>query len=371
MLLTGIVAEYNPFHTGHMYHIEKAKRETDADGIIAIMSGSFVQRGEPGVYDKWTRALHAIKGGVDLVLELPAVYALSSAEGFAKGAVETLKATGVCSTLSFGSECGDASLLRRAAFLLETEPPAFRSALQMALKAGHSYAAARKIALSEVDREAASVLTSPNNILASAYLRFWDGDVHSVKREGADYLDTEPKGKFASALALREKLYRGEDISSFVPYETDGLSAVHLLDYAALLLYALRTGADKKPPSVPETVWKRLVKQDGTSVESVLENAKTKQIHMSSIKRAWMQLLIQNDVPQNTKPSYIRVLGFNGRGAEILKQMKKTATLPIITRPAAFKEDCPIWETEKRATDIYFMPKGLVNQDLKRAPIQI
>ncbi len=371
MHITGIVAEYNPFHTGHKYHIEIARKETRADGIVAIMSGSFVQRGEPGVYDKWTRAFHALRGGVDLVLELPAVYSLSSAEGFSKGAVETLRATGVTDTLSFGSECGDITLLRRAARVLEAEPPAFKAALLESLRDGASYAAARQTALSRVDGEAAEVLSAPNNILACSYLRFWKGDAHTVKREGAGYLEKEAEGPFASALALRDKLYRGEDITRYVPYETEDLSVTRPEEYEELLLYARRVGGDKKPPSVPMAVWKRLIKGEGASVQNVLENAKTKQITMSSLKRAWMQLLIQNTVPQNAKPSYIRVLGFNSRGAEILKRMKKTASLPVITRPAAFKEDCPIWETEKRATDIYFMPKGLCNQDLKRPPVQI
>ncbi len=371
MHVTGIVAEYNPFHTGHMYHIEKARKETAASGIVAVMSGSFVQRGEPAVFDKWTRALHALEGGVDLVLELPAVYALSSAEGFAKGAVETLKNTGVVDTLSFGSECGDESLLRRAASILEAEPMQFKAVLQEKLKAGVSYAAARQAALACMDEEAAQVLDAPNNILGVAYLRFWDKAAHTVKRAGGGYLDKTIKGEFASALALREKLHRGEDISRFVSYQAEGIPVAKTEDYEALLLYALRTQGDKKPPAVPETVWKRLTRQAGESLQNVLENAKTKQIPLSSLKRAWMQILLQNTVPSNAPPAYIRVLGFNQTGAEILKAMKKTARLPVITRPAAFKGDCPMWETEKRATDIYFLPKGLMNQDVVRAPVQI
>ncbi len=371
MRLVGIVAEYNPFHTGHMYHIEKAKKETAADGVIVVMSGSFVQRGEPAVFDKWTRALHALRGGADLVLELPAVYALSSAEGFARGAVETLKSTGAVDTLSFGSECGDVSLLRRAAHVLETEPPRFKAVLQEKLKDGMSYAAAKWAALFSVDEEAAAVLELPNNILGTAYLRFWDGEAHTIKRAGAGYLDAKVQGEFASALALRERLYRGEDISAYVPYAPDGLSIAKTEDYEQLLLYAKRTGAAQKPPAVPMAVWKRLIRQDGASVQSVLEKAKTKQIPLSSIKRAWMQLLLQNAVPSDAPPAYIRVLGFNAVGAEILKKMKKAASLPVITRPAAFKEDCPIWETEKRATDIYFLPRGLVCQDIVRPPVQI
>ncbi len=371
MHVTGIVAEYNPFHTGHKYHIEKARAETAADGIVAIMSGSFVQRGEPAVYDKWTRALHALRGGADLVLELPALYALSSAEGFAKGAVETLRGTGVVDTLSFGSECGQTEPLRRAAEILEEEPLTFRSALQEHLKAGRSYAAARMLALETVDKEAAQLLTKPNNILAISYMRVWGkGKAHTMKRMGADYLDTEPGAEFASALSLRQKLFAGERIDTFVSYETEGLIVRNLDMYENLLLYALQTTNWQTFASIGEAVKKRLENCNGESLQKALESAKTKHIPMAAIKRALMQILLQN-AKGYMPPSYIRVLGFNARGTEILKEMKKTAQLPVITRPAAFKENCPIWELEKRATDIYFLPEHLTNQDVKRAPVQI
>ncbi len=373
MHIVGIVAEYNPFHTGHKYHIEKAREETAADGIVAVMSSSFVQRGEPAVFDKWTRALHALENGVDVVLELPTVYALSSAEGFARGAVQTLKATGVVDTISFGSECGDAEKLRRAADILEAEPPVFKEVLRKSLREGKSYAAARAHALAAVDSEAATLLSSPNNILALSYLRTAGKEmhVHTVKRQGADYLETKPCGTFASALALRRMLSEGKSIEAFVPYKTEGLSIHALEQYENLILYALRTSEWKEYASIPETVKKRLADCKMNSLEMAMESAKRKSIPMAAIKRALTHVLLQNSLSSSVLPAYIRVLGFTSRGAAILKEMKKTARLPVITRPAAFKENCPIWELEKRATDIYFLNDHLPNQDVKRAPVRV
>ncbi len=371
MQITGIVAEYNPFHAGHRYHIEKAKAETEADGIIAVMSGSFVQRGEPAVFHKWDRAFHALEGGADLVLELPVLYALSSAEHFARGAVETLKATGVLGTLSFGSECGDLSLLRTAAGILDEEPPAFSEVLHEKLKQGASYAAARAAALSAADDAAGALLEGPNNILAIAYLRaLKSGEAHTVKRMGGGYLDTEPDGDFPSALSLRERLKRGEEMQDLVPFDTAGLSPHFIEMYADWILYALRTADWAKYASIPETIKKRLQNAKTESLQTAMESSKTKHITMAAVKRALFQVLLQNDLPPTLSPTYIRVLGFTKRGAEILKRMKKTAQLPVITRPAAFKTPCPIWELEKRATDIYFLPERLSDQDLKRPPVR-
>lgn len=370
MRVTGIVAEYNPFHTGHQYHIQKARQETEADGIVAVMSGSFVQRGEPAVFDKWMRALHALQGGVDLVLELPTLYALSSAEHFAHGAVETLRKTGVVSALSFGSECGDVEKLRLAAKILEEEPPDFKEELRRNLQMGKSYAAAQATALSKVDREVGDVLSAPNNILAVSYLRLLGSDIcaHTVKREGTGYLETETSGAFSSALSLREKLRGRGDVGVYMPYNIEGIPVHYIEQYEEYILYALRTVNWKAYPTIPEGVKNRLTVCSG--LDTVLEKAKTKHLAMAAIKRALWQIVLQNTLLPKAEPSYIRVLGFTPKGAEILKKMKKTAGLPVITRPAAFKENCPIWELEKRATDIYFMPMHLSGQDLKRAPIQ-
>ncbi len=363
MRLVGIAAEYNPFHKGHMYHIERARQETAADGVCVILSGSFAQRGEPCIFDKWTRARHALLGGADLVLELPAVYALSSAEGFARGAVETLRATGVVDTLSFGSECGDVELLKK---MSHSETQQFRARLKDNLKKGKSYAAAYAAAYEENEKQ-----FTPNNILAMEYLRFLGTDIkaHTIQRVGTSYTETAIDSAFPSALGLRKKLEKGEDCSRFMPFAAT--CSVHRLEnYETLILYALRTADLAQFMQIPKVVRARLEKCDKTSLTSILETAKTRNITKAAIKRALLQILLQNHVSPSTMPSYIRVLGFTNCGASALKEMKKKASLPVITRPAAFREKSEIWETEKRATDIYFMPEGVApSQDIRRAPV--
>ena len=369
MKCTGIVAEYNPLHTGHIYHIQKAKKETEAQGIVAVMSGNFVQRGEPAVFDKWTRAFCALKGGVDLVLELPAVYALSSAEGFAKGAIGILKATGIVDTLSFGSECGNLTLLQKAASVFTEEPPLFKSALHSALEKGVSYPAAKMEALDAINPALCDVVKEPNNTLAVSYLRFLDGmRAHTVQRVGAGYHAQEEKDGYISATAIRERLRKGETAEQFMPFVPEG-KPHFLAEYEELILYALQFTDWEGFKTIPETVKKRLVSARKDSLTELMESAKTKHIVMASIKRALMQIVLQNAVPSTVSPTHIRILGFNNKGAEILKEMKKTASLPVICRPAAYKEKDAIRETEIRATDIYFMPERLWGEDIKRPPV--
>ena len=369
MHIVGVVAEYNPFHAGHQYHIRKAKEETKTEGVVAVMSGNFVQRGEPAVFDKWTRAFHAINSGVDLVIELPTLYALSSAEHFAKGAIETLLATGVVDTLSFGSECGDLQALRKAAQILEEEPDTFKTALKENLKKGNPYASAREKALNSIDEEAGKLLSGPNNILAISYLRAAGNrmEAHTVKRMGNSYLDTVPNGEFASALAIRQMLANGENIQAFVPYETEGLEPVFGSGYAQLLQYALRTTDFSSFESIPSDVKKRIT---ACKMGVAWDKVKTRNISMASVKRAMLHILLQNDLSPALPPAYIRILGFTPKGETILKAMKQKAQLPVITRPAAYKENSPLWELDKRATDIYFIPRGTMEEDMKRPPVK-
>ncbi len=371
MRVTGIVAEYNPFHKGHAYHIAKAREETEAEGIAVVMSGSFVQRGEPAVFDKWTRAYHALAGGADLVIELPALYSLSSAEHFAKGAVRILRSTGIVNTISFGSECGDLEKLTRTAHILESEPPLFQSVLKTKLRDGCSYAAARAAALAAENPELGDILQLPNNILAVAYLReIGNVHAHTVTRMGGGYLETEVGAGFASAMALRKMLYCGKDVEIYTGYSTQNLYPQKMEQYEIMILYACRTAEWDRYVSVPENVKKRLQKAKIDCLDTLLESAKTKHITMAAIKRALMQILLKNNLDSTCFPPYIRILGFTETGEKMLKQMKTSAGLPVITRTAAFKEDCPVWELEKRATDIYDLPQHLTGQDLKRPPVR-
>ena len=193
MKIGAVIAEFNPFHTGHGYLISQIRKE--CDGVIAIMSGNFVQRGECAIYDKEERTRAALLGGVDLVIELPAVYALSSAEGFAMGSVATLNATGVVDELYFGSECGDIDALTRVAHLLNNETKEFKEALDENLRLGLSYPAARSNALKKVSPDA-DILSTPNNILATEYIRQLEKlnseiTPKTITRIGSGYNDTD------------------------------------------------------------------------------------------------------------------------------------------------------------------------------------
>lgn len=218
MKVVGIVAEYNPFHNGHRYHIEEARKCTGADFVVVVMSGDFVQRGEPAVIDKYHRTEMALSQGADLVLELPAAFACASAEYFATGAVSLLHALGCVDTLCFGSECGHLDLLEEIADLFIQEPSEYKEYLKTALKSGYSFPAARDEALKEYFAEdlvktaqIASVLSAPNNILGIEYIKALKVLGSSIRpvtitRMGQGYHETTFSDSFCSATALRRLL---------------------------------------------------------------------------------------------------------------------------------------------------------------------
>ena len=212
MKTVGIIAEYNPFHNGHAYHIRKAKELTHADYCVVVMSGDFVQRGAPAIMDKYLRAESALLNGADLVLELPVCYSISSAEHFARSSVALLDKLGVVDTLCFGSECGDIRVLTEFAQALTDESPVFKKTLDREIRIGHTYPQARNTALEISAPHLTSyinVLTSPNNILGIEYckaLLFWKSTIvpYTVKRAGSSYHDNSLDTGFCSALAIRE-----------------------------------------------------------------------------------------------------------------------------------------------------------------------
>ena len=217
MNICGIVAEYNPFHNGHVYHIEETKKITECDGIVAIMSGNFIQRGVPALFDKWTRTKMALKNGVDLVIELPSYYATSSAEYFAQGSVALLDGLGVVKNISFGSNTTDIDALKRIANVLYLEPENYKKLLQSELKRGVSYPIARSNALKnflkkEYDAKyIADILLDSNNILGIEYLKallYSNSQIKPVvvERKGSTYNSTEVIDNICSATAIRELL---------------------------------------------------------------------------------------------------------------------------------------------------------------------
>ncbi len=372
MRTAGIVAEYNPFHLGHQYQLAETKK-TLGGAVVCVMSGNFVQRGECAVLDKWSRARCALLGGADLVLELPTVWAVSSAERFARGAVELLSATGVVDTLSFGSEAGALEDLRSAARCLDT--PDYQRALKEELEKGISFAAARERAVRRLIGPAAGCLAAPNNNLAVEYLRALPEHMGAVtvRRVGAAH-DGEPSEGYASASAIRAMLREGMPGEEYLPGGTAqelaraidrGYAPAGLLHCQRAVLARLRAMTDADFAALPdggeaEGLPVRLVRAaaGALTIEEFCDAAKTKRYAHARIRRLmlWAFLgLTAADRPEHVP--YVKVLGMNGRGKALLGQMKKTCTLPVITKPAHAKRlegaALTLFEQEARCTDLY------------------
>ena len=395
MNIAGITAEYNPFHTGHAYQISALKAQLGPDtSVVAVMSGSWVQQGRPAVTDKWTRARMALNGGADLILELPTVWAAASAESFARGAVELLCRCGVIDTLCFGSETGELAPLLAAAECLDS--PDYPEQLRKALEGGASFAAARQAAVEALIGPAGAALASPNNNLGVEYLRALRS-LHSnikpvtIRREGAAHNSLDRTGEgFRSATQLRQHLARGEweAVRPYVPAgNLDILQSApradpRLGERAVLACLRKMTAEDwaKLPDAgAGEGLPQRLERagRQCRSLDDFFTLAKTRRYAMARLRRMalWAFLgLTAADVP--AEPPYLRVLGFNARGREVLKQMKTTAQLPILTKPAHARElDGPgrrLFELEAQCTDLYglFLPQlPPPGQEWTRGPI--
>ncbi len=395
MNIAGITAEYNPFHTGHAYQISALKAQLGPDtSVVAVMSGSWVQQGRPAVTDKWTRARMALNGGADLILELPTVWAAASAESFARGAVELLCRCGVIDTLCFGSETGELAPLLAAAECLDS--PDYPEQLRKALEGGASFAAARQAAVEALIGPSGAALASPNNNLGVEYLRALRS-LHSnikpvtIRREGAAHNSLDRTGEgFRSATQLRQHLARGEweAVRPYVPagnldiLQSAPLADPRLGERAVLACLRKMTAEDwaKLPDAgAGEGLPQRLERagRQCQSLDDFFTLAKTRRYAMARLRRMalWAFLgLTAADVP--AEPPYLRVLGFNARGREVLKQMKTTAQLPILTKPAHARElDGPgrrLFELEARCTDLYglFLPQlPPPGQEWTRGPV--
>ena len=353
MKVVGIICEYNPIHKGHIYHITETKKALGDDAaVVCCMSGNFVQRGEPAIFSKFARAKAAVMCGADLVIELPTVFALSSAEGFAHGAVKLLDSLGVCTHISFGSEEGETAKLDKIVDTLLS--PETDTKIKKELESGISYAAARQNALKSIIGENADIIEKPNNILGIEYLKALkiihsDMQPVTVPRCGGDH-DGE---KGYSASAVRNALKNGSYDWDIVPEKAaeifkneiaEGKGPVFSETVEQAILYRLRTMTEKEYDELPyasEGLGQRLRKSvlTSTSLAEILEKTKTKRYAMSRIRRMVMcaYLGLTSD-DMNAEPEYIRVLGANEKGREILKKMRKTAALPVITKAADASE---------------------------------
>ena len=381
MKAVGLVTEYNPFHNGHLYHLNKAMELTGADISVAVMSGDFVQRGEPAVLDKYTRASMALNSGVNLVVELPVNYAVSSAESFAAGALKVLDYI-KADSIAFGSESGDIERLSKLAHILCDNEDVLYKEISKYTANGISYAAARqKVVEKLMDKDTAAMLTSSNNILAVEYLKAIIKNNYAIKpytvqRQGDAYNDTDIRSDYASATALRGNL-KTDNISKYIPVKA-GLILSSNTNYiypdditealfTRLLDILFASNYDKNVfienvmqyPDVSKEIAGRLYKSamdmitrtvpqwagskyDGAfSFGSLCEHIKTKEVTLSRIKRALIRIMLGLDNKHMEKydnSPYIRVLGFDKKGQEYLSYIRKKVEVPLITKTADYKD---------------------------------
>lgn len=366
MKTVGIVAEYNPFHTGHAWHIQQTRRLFQEEcAVVAVMSGNWVQRGECAVTDKWSRAEMALAGGVDLVLELPTVWATASAEGFARGAVSILGATGVVDVLSFGSECGDLAPLRELARCLNSR--SFSQALRLELGPKRSFAQSRRLAAERLlGPEAASLLDLPNNNLGVEYLRFLPPTMEAVTvpRLGAGHDSAAEGDPFPSASLLRQYLRSGNvtSVSPFLPLPWKGEAAdMKYVERAVIAKLRSMTLAEAEAlPDSGDGLAARLLcaARQTAGLEELYALAKTRTYAHARVRRLVLYALLglgKQDIP--AAPSYIRVLGFNARGRRLLREMNRRAALPFFVKPAHARRYSPevqaLFDLEDRFTDLF------------------
>ncbi len=372
MHVCGIIAEYDPFHTGHAYQITATREALGSEcAIVCVMSGNWTQRGGPAIISKHLRAKLALMGGADLVLELPLPYAVSSAEWFARGAVATLNATGIVTHLCFGSEAGEIDALQNIATCLDSEE--YKSFLHTYLDKGLSFPVARQKAAAQLIGSDADCISFPNNNLGVEYLRalFWCNSQitpMTILRQGAGHGEM-PQGGFSSASYIRCCMRNGawdELLPFLVPGEAALLANADLADTShaeRAFLFRLRSMSEAELAALPdcgEGLSNRLFHsiQTCTSLEEILNETKTKRYTLARLRRimicAYLGLSV-NDCPD--APPYIRVLGMNKTGQVLLHSMRNKNTLPVLTKPAHIKRLSSaaqhMFELENRATNLY------------------
>ncbi len=364
MQVNGIIAEYNPFHNGHQYLLKEALQCTSADYTIVVMSGNFVQRGAPALLDKHSRAEMALRCGADLVLELPTLYATSSAEYFSSGAVALLDRLGVVTHLCFGSECGDVTLLSKIAEVLVEEPPEYSAMLKDFLQQGYSYPNARVNALMQLYSFLDGywqVFSFPNNILGIEYIKALRRRGSAilpvtVMRTGAGYHDRQTNNEICSALALRQALYAGSGLSQLcyhMPPEagqilTDSLSrnrALRSNDFSTTLHYKLLLERDHGyqdyldiSPDLSSRIQNRL--GEYTNYDGFCDLLKTKETTYNRISRCLLHILLditKTDMEMGKAMDYVpyaRILGFRKASEPLLSAIKEHSSIPLLSKLA-------------------------------------
>ena len=379
----GIITEYNPFHNGHLHQIELVKNCFTGRPVICVMSGNFVQRGEPAIWNKRERAKAALLCGADMIIEIPIVFATASAEYFADYALGLLDCLGCVDYLCFGSEAGETEILEKAARLLSAEGYSFKAELKARLGEGYSYPAARHMALQYLLPEASSVLDKPNNILGIEYIKAIikqgsDIKPFAIKREGEGYHSLDYTKKLSSAKAVRAALRAGHSGPPGIPEalklfyrELIGQRDFHDFDrLSSVLGYIVKTRSPEYLAGildVDEGLHNSIIEAFGKKalISDVLDCLKSKRYAYTRLSRALLHILLDISKEEfsgfsRSGPHYVRVLGFRKESEYLLSHISKSAKAPLITGLKNYKKRTDLSpagkkliEKEIMSTDIY------------------
>lgn len=412
MKILGLIVEYNPFHNGHLYHLKKSIEETNATHTIAIMSGNFLQRGEPALFDKYTRAYAAVKNGVDLVIELPTMFACQSAEIFSHGAIVTLNSLNCVDCICFGSEEGDVNILKTISKILVDEPKEFKIYLKKYLDDGLLFPTARSLALFDyinkfnilnISKERLlDILNSSNNILGLEYIKSIlklksNIKPYTITRVQSDYNSETIESNICSATAIRKQLKdfnNIDSISSVVPSHTfntlkdkinnnfnpmfddnyfEILSSIILRDINILNTYFdVNEGIENK---IYQSIFK------SSSLDDLKESIKSKRYTMTKVKRTLNNILLgitkddMNNIKNIDNVPYIRILAFNDKGREIIKNIKNNSAVNIINKFSniSFSKDDKTFKTlidyDIKSSNIYNLIYYKNNKNLLKGPM--
>ena len=380
----GIVAEYNPFHNGHIYHIQKAKENANADYVVAIMTGNFTQRGNTSIINKWEKTRMALSSIVDLVIELPTIYSISSAENFADGAVKILKELKFITHISFGMEASNIADLNKIASILVDEPEEFSEIIKRELKEGNSYPKARENALVEYTQNSqyGEIVSGSNNILAIEYLKAIKRQKANiipvgVKREKVFYNSSKIIDEYASSTGIRNLLIKKDfdEINKVVPSSTfdilvdnikNGTFIPDISTYSIPIIYKLRTMTKQQIadlPEVSEGLENLIISSvsQTNNLNELIDMIKSKRYTKTKIQRILLYALLgitKQDMELSNKViPYIRVLGCNNNGKTLISQIEKHTK--VITSLKRFEKEntnkklARLLEIDKKATDIY------------------
>jgi len=389
MKTCGLIVEYNPFHNGHVYHIQEAKKQTNADCMIAVMSGSFLQRGEPAIMDKYHRTKAALSMGIDLVLELPYAYAVQNSDLFAKGAVQTLNAVHT-DAICFGSESGHIEPFQETYKQMQTHSDLYQSILKTELNKGEAFPKAHEKAFYQLpkgNKDNFLDLSAPNNILGYSYLKeILDHNLPiepiTIKRTKSGYHDTSIHGEIASATAIRESILNTKEIpKSTMPHSTytqlmeyeQKTNQLHNWEvYFPFLQYRVLTMSLDELSEIhgmDEGLEYRM-KQTARHAQSLadwIEKIKSKRYTWTRIQRLFTHLLTNtkkseiHSIKKMSHPNYVRILGMNNTGRQYVNTYKNNISLPIITSYS--KNQSSLLSIEERASHSYY---SILSPEIKK-----